>query len=396
MSQISTYELEPYRLDLDVVVTATGDDQGRPFAVLDDTLLYPEGGGQPADRGRLGSAAVVDVQRHGDSIRHLLDSPIGLGPAKLVIDWPRRYDHMQQHTSQHLLTAVALRRFGWRTTAFHLREEASDVELDVAAPAAGDLETLEDAVNAEIHAGRAVRARRVSPEEFARLDVRTRGLPAGHQGDVRLVEIEGVDVNTCGGTHLRSTAEIGTLKLLGTESIRGGTRLHWVAGGRVRRRLAAHEARNAELRKVLGASDDEFVEIVSLKLDQLRDANRLRKRLEKQLAEAVGESFLHRAEPLVEAHFEDAEMGFLQQIARLFSASDHSGLAFLTATSSQGACFVVAAGDGCAADAQEAGRSAAEALGGRGGGSGQLFQGKAESLARREEAVKALSELLVA
>lgn len=392
MSRIYAYEREPYRRDLDVEVLATGEDGGRPFAVLDDTILYPEGGGQPADHGRLGPAAVIDVRRAGGDVRHLLDAPVAAGPAKLVLDWRRRYDHMQQHTAQHLLTATALRRFGWRTTAFHLREEASDVELDVEAPPARDLETLEDAVAAEIRAARPVSARRVPPEALERLEVRTRGLPSGHRGDVRLVEIEGVDVNTCGGTHLRTTAEIETVKLIATESMRGGTRLHWLAGARVRERLAAHEDRNAELRRILGAADDEFAGIVSLKLAQLKDAERRRKRLEKELGEAVAASLVHREGALVEAHFEDADMGFLQEIARRFSASSHAGLAFLTAAGAKGACFVVAAGGASAADAQAAGRKAAEALGGRGGGAGALFQGKAESLARRREAVEALAD----
>ena len=125
----------------------------------------------------------------------------------MVLDWPRRWDHMQQHTGQHLLTAVASDRFGWQTTAFHLGGEVSDVELAVPSLASADLRALEDVIAEEIRRQRAVSARRVSRETYQALPVRTRGLPADISGEIQLVEIEGLDLNTCGGTHLRSTAE---------------------------------------------------------------------------------------------------------------------------------------------------------------------------------------------
>ncbi len=255
MSAVPAYERDPRRTELLTEVVATGTDEGRPFALLADTILYPEGGGQPSDRGVLGETPVLDVRSGPDGIRHYLAAPVAEGPVRLRLDWDRRFDHMQQHTAQHLLTAVAQDRFRWETTAFHLGERVSDIELKAPKLPPEGLRALEDAVAAEIRAARPVTARRVPPEEVARLPVRTRGLPEGHVGDVRLVEIEGLDLNTCGGTHLASTAEIELVALVSTEAIRGGTRLFFAAGGRARRRLAAHEERNAALRKLLGAPD---------------------------------------------------------------------------------------------------------------------------------------------
>ncbi|MBK9966059.1 MAG: alanyl-tRNA editing protein [Holophagales bacterium] len=253
MSAPRAFEREPYLTELSVRVAETGIENGQPWAVLDDTVLYPEGGGQPADRGLLGGVPVLDVQVVDGAIRHLLASPVSEGPFELQLDWNRRFDHMQQHTAQHLLTAVAADRLGWETTAFHLGPETCDVELAVASVGAGDLLRLEDEVAAEIRAARPVTQRRVRPDEMGSLPVRSRGLPEGHEGDVRLVEIEGIDLNTCGGTHLRATSEIEALKLLGTEKLRGGTRLFFVAGGRIRRRLGGHEERSGRLRVLLGA-----------------------------------------------------------------------------------------------------------------------------------------------
>lgn len=388
MSQIYTYDHDPYRSQLNARVVNIGEDGGHPFAELDDTIFFPEGGGQPADRGRLGEVEVLDARKIDGTVRHFLSAPVSVGPTILQLDWPRRFDHMQQHTAQHLLTAVALERHGWFTTAFHLRVEECDIELNVPQLSPAQLETLEEAAMEEIRSARPISARRVTPEDYAAMNVRSRGLPAGHRGDVRLVEIEGLDLNTCGGTHLHSTAEIESLKLLGAESRRGGTLLRWLAGGRVRRRLGEHEARNAELRSALDTSDEDLVQITQLKLEQLKEAQRQQKRLSSQLAEAVAETLAGRPDALVEAHFDDAEMSFLQQVARRVTGDGREGVLFLTASHGDDHFFVLACGPGGAIDLPALGKEVATALGGRGGGSGQLFQGKTASLAERERALE--------
>lgn len=393
---IKAYEREPYRRELATNVVRIGEEDGRPYAVLDDSILYPEGGGQPADHGRLDDVRVLDVQRRDGEIRHYVDSKtIPAGPVTVELDWQRRYDHMQQHTAQHLLTAVADAEYGWETTSFHLQNEICDIELATAAIHAGQLGKLEEAVNAEIRAARPITARRVSREEYESLDVRSRGLPEGHSGDVRLVEITDLDITTCGGTHLESTAEIETLKLLGTESLRGGTRLFWLAGSRVRHRLARHESRNAELRQVVGAGDDDLAHVVRQKLSQLKDVTRQTKLLQGRLADAVAAGLASRPGRVVEDHYEGASMDFLQQIGRRFCASEHPGVALLTAAEDKGHAgltFVVAVGGGQDIDVQPLGTRVAEALGGRGGGKGRIYQGKAPLADGRDEALAALAQ----
>lgn len=309
MADLPAYERDPYRVELDAELLGVGREGKRTYAVLRDTILYPEGGGQPPDHGLLGEVPIVDAQKRDGELRHYVDAAqshaaeaLTPGPVRVRLDWPRRFDHMQQHTGQHLLSAVAEDRFGWVTTAFHMGpfdedgRAVSDVELGVASPSAGDLDRLEEAVASEIRAARPVTIRRVSVEDLAALPVRTRGLPEGHVGDVRLVEIGGVDLNTCGGTHLRSTAEIEVLKLLATEAIRGGTRLFFVAGGRARRRFARHEARGAALRALLGAPDDELAATARAKLEQLHAAERRLRSLDEELALSAADSLAAREE----------------------------------------------------------------------------------------------------
>jgi alanyl-tRNA synthetase len=394
MSALPAYGSDPYLRRLDAEILSTGEDQGRPFAVLSDTVFYPEGGGQPADRGTLNGLAVLDVQKAKGEVRHFLASPLAVGKARLELDWARRFDHMQQHTGQHLLTALAQDRFGWATTAFHLGEDVCDIELAVPGLSPRQMAELEETVIDEIRAARPVSARSVSAEEYGTLKVRSRGLPEGHRGEIRLVQIEGLDLNTCGGTHLRSTAELETMKLLGTESLRGGTRLFFIAGGRVRKRLAAHETRNGKLRTLLGAPDTDLPSVLETKLEQLKTAERRLRLAEDELAGLLVEALAARPGVLAEHHFEGKDAGFIQKAARSLVAAAPGKVAFFTAESAGVAFFVLAAGESLTLDVAALGRSIATLLDAKGGGSGKFFQGKAPGLGGRPQALICLEDAL--
>jgi alanyl-tRNA synthetase len=384
------FERDPYRRELDTEVREAGQEGDRAWALLADTILYPEGGGQPADRGRINGVGVIDVQRVAGRILHTLERGVAPGPADVRLDWARRFDHMQQHTAQHLLTAVAQDRFGWPTTAFHLGAELCDIELEVQGLAPAEMDLLEEVVVTEIRAAHPVTSRRVALHELERLSVRTRGLPSGHTGSVRLVEIAGVDLNTCGGTHLRSTAEIEAVKLLGTEAMRGGTRLFFVAGARARRRLAAHEARNAQLRAQLGAPDHELVAVAAAKLEQLRTAQKRLRATEEELADALISTMAAQPGALIEAHFEGKDAAFLQKLARGLIGGAPAKLVFLTGGSEGAALFVLAAGAQTETNVTALGQELAELLGAHGGGSRNIFQGKFATLSARAAAVQRL------
>ena len=392
-----TFENHPYQRELDTEIVETGQDRDRPFAVLEDTVCFPEGGGQPGDRGWLNGVQVEDTQKRARRILHYLSGPVTAGPAHLELDWARRFDHMQQHSAQHLLTALAADGSGWQTTAFHLGEERSDIELDCPEPSPDRLAELEDQAAAEIRAARPIRARRVSLKEYEGMAVRSRGLPADHKGSVRLVEIEGIDLNTCGGTHLSSTSEIEVISLPGWERVRGGTRLFFVAGGRARRRLAEQERRNRKLRSLLGTSDAQLTSAVEQKLEQYHQLGRQVRWLEQELAVLVAKSLLGEGEVLAEHHFEARAVSFLQQVGKHFSQEAGGRLAFLTASATTGSCqgfFLLAAGPDFTGNLSELGRIAGKILQGRGGGSRSLFQGKARRINLRARAAQALREKL--
>ncbi len=387
MKKTPAYEKDPYLCELDTKILGVGTENAMPFADLEDSILYPEGGGQPGDRGWVASVRVVDVRRRDGVIRHYLEAPVEPGACKVVLDWGRRFDHMQQHTAQHLLTAIAEDRFGWPTTAFHLGESASDVELDVPTLESPELAELEEAVAAEIRSARRVTARRVSMQALEKLNVRSRGLPAGHTGTIRLVEIEEVDLNTCGGTHVRSTAELEALKIVSTEPMRGGIRVYFLAGTRVRKRLGEEIGRSTELRSLLGVPDSELPSAVRSRFDQIQELIHREKTLREELIEMSAEALSHRPGDLVHLHLKTADPGFLQQLARQFAHRAPGKAALLSGGTDSDGFFVVVAGDQVNCDVQSLGRQVAMLLHGRGGGSGRVFQGRATRLFKRKEAL---------
>ena len=391
--RLYSYLKDPYLTSLPTRVTEVGELDGRPFVVLNDTIFYPEGGGQPADRGRLGELSVVDVQKSDGHVRHFFDGPVPTVGASLEaeLDWDRRFDHMQQHSGQHLLTAIADHLFGWNTTSFHLGAEVCDIELDTPSVEQEQLDEIERFIGEVVREDRAISSRQVEPESLEASNIRSRGLPPGHRGLVRIIDINGLDECACGGTHLRTTCELEAVKLLGTESIRGGTRLFWIAGRRVLQRLHRHELRNRRLREVLGAADEELPEVAELKIEQQKQARRRLQRLEQRWAQATAEALSSRKGPWVEAHFEETGAGPLGQIARSTVEKAPEIAVFLTAEDEKGAYFVLAKGEQSEVDPARIGPLVAEALDGRGGGKGAIFQGRAGSLERRDEAVAALA-----
>jgi len=397
MDTHKTFEKDSYAKSLSTDVLKAYIIDGRHCVVLSDTVLFPEGGGQPSDRGRIGRANVTEVVYQDGEIVHVLDQAIGIGPTEVELDWSRRFDHMQQHTGQHLLTALAHDRFGWATTAFHLGPYICDIELSAPQISTAQRLELEEVIVKEIMEARPISVSWATLEEYASMNVRSRGLPDGHKGDVRLVEIVGLDVNTCGGTHLASTLELECAKLLGSEPIRGGTRLHFVFGKRVRERLEAHEQRSHKLRTLLGRPDEGLVESVEQHLESEKEMERQLRHAGEEIASLYAKSLAvqesHGQGGLLCHHFENKDATFLQKVVRNLLETEGGALAFLTAEKDGSGFFSLAAGSNCGADVPNLGREVASILGGKGGGSGRQFQGKFSGLSKLGEAMERLATL---
>jgi alanyl-tRNA synthetase len=327
-------------------------------AYLDRTAFYPTSGGQPFDTGVIGGVRVVEVAEEGGRIAHILERPVGTGRVECAVDWDRRFDHMQQHTGQHLLSAVFEAHAGLKTLSFHLGATASTIDLDAPAVAPETLERIERLANAEAARNREVTVSFEAAESAEGLRKATE-----RQGTIRIVTIDGIDRSACGGTHVRRTGEIGAILLRRTEKIRSSTRVEFVCGQRA---VAAARADSQAWKRQ--AADYQR---------RIGDLEKERRKILGELAGLRGRERYRQTPP--------ADGGLRRALVRL-AEIDETTRAEAQAFSREGpGVFVAVAGssvllavsEGLAVDAGKTLRRFAE----RGGGSASLAQGVVSDLA---------------
>jgi alanyl-tRNA synthetase len=376
---------------------------GHPAVVLDRTAFYPTSGGQPSDRGYLGRIPVLgaEVREPDGAVVHILEAPFPDDEVSGEIDWPRRFDHMQQHTGQHLLSAICEQLLDADTVSFHLGAEISTIDLNVPRLTREALEEVEDRINRVIWENRPVRAYFVRPEEVATLPLRR---PPQVEGPIRLVEVVGdeegrpFDLNPCGGTHVARTGEIGLLKVLRLDYRGQETRVEFVCGGRALRDYRLKNGVLQNLSTMLTVGYWELPEAVGRLLEEIkevrRDARSLRERLVEaeaarlaETATVVGSLRVARA---VEENWDPADLRALAQ-----KIAAHPGMVALVASvGGERVHLCVACAEGVPADATALLRAVAEPLGGKGGGQARFAQGSAPAAPRGrvEEALKSIHE----
>jgi alanyl-tRNA synthetase len=200
--------------------------------ILDRSAFYPTSGGQPNDFGMIENASILDVRDDNDDIIHIIDRELPEGKVNACLDWPRRFDHMQQHTGQHLLSAIFQERYGLPTVSFHLGADLCTIDLRGPEPAPDVLEGAQRAANAVIFEDRPVNVRYGSAEHLAALGVRKE---VDRQGILRAIEIERADLQPCGGTHVKSTGQIGLILVRRSTKIRQDWRVEFACGARAGR-----------------------------------------------------------------------------------------------------------------------------------------------------------------
>jgi alanyl-tRNA synthetase len=377
---------DPYLLEFDAVITARREHEGRPAVILDRTAFYAESGGQPWDTGTLGPSRVLAVIKSGGDVLHVLDTWPDQERVHGRVDADRRHDHRQQHHGQHLLSRAFVEVASAETVSFHLGAQTCSIDLDrlVADDAVA---AAERRANEVVWEARPVRVRTLSREQ-----ARAEGLdvPPEAEEAVRIVEAEAFDRQPCGGTHPRSTAEVGLVLVLGHERYKGGTRVHFACGFRALGQARAHREALEQAGAALSAAPAAVPEA----------APRLKAQLTK--AEARGDELLTRAiegeahrllaarpsiyEPVVAVYqgWPTADLRALaQQLVRL------QPCVALLGSVAEKAHAVFAQSDGLPHDVGALLQEAMRAIGGRGGGRGNLAQGgsdRAEGLPAALEA----------
>ncbi|XP_054657405.1 putative protein PTGES3L isoform X3 [Grus americana] len=372
-----------------------GGEPVRGFqVVLEDTILFPEGGGQPDDRGLIGDVPVLRVTRRGPEAVHFVQAALEPGAEVLLsLDWERRFDHMQQHSGQHLITAIAEQMFGFKTTSWELGRQRSVIELDTPSMTAEQVEALERSVNEKIRERVPVMVRELAADDPEIETVRSRGLPDDHAGPVRVVDIEGIDSNMCCGTHVSNLSDLQVIKLLGTEKgKKNKINLVFLAGNRVLKSVEQSHSTEKALTSLLKNGPGEHVEAVkrlqsSVKLLQKNNLNLLR-----DIAVLIARDFKSKPvqSQLFVLHRKEGDSEFMNIIANEIGTEET--LLFLTVGDEKEAGLFLLAGPVEAVE--NLGPRVAELLGGKGAGKRGRFQGKATKMSRRGEVQALLQEFV--
>jgi len=381
------YYTDAYRTEFAATVIGRSDDGTRVY--LDETAFYPTSGGQPHDTGTLGGVAVVDVIDEDDRVAHMLSSPLppAPGPITGAIDWKRRFDHMQQHTGQHLLSAVFEDLFGYKTLSVHFGPDYSTLDLDTDMLSRDRMIAAEERANAVVADARPVT---VTFEDAATAT----GLrkPSDRPGTLRVVSIDALDRSACGGTHVRTTAEIGAVLLRSAEKIRNATRVEFVCGGRAVRRARRDFESLTRIATSLSAAPDEVASLVSAQSERLKESDNARKKLEKELSSFRARDLYDHATPdtngvrtiVVRDAASMDELRALAQGALAFPRVVVVGV--LRSPPS----VLVGASEDSGVDAGKLLKERLAAVGGRGGGSPRMAQGGVPDGAALESVVTGL------
>ena len=391
---VRLYERDPYNTAFDGVVLASLEVEGQPAVALDRTCFYPTSGGQPHDTGSVNGIPVIDVVEMDGAVVHVLAGDLEGAEVHGRVNWKRRFDHMQQHTGQHVLSQAFLRVAGAPTVGFHLGKEASTIDL-----AAGELsaERIWQAVAAANQV--VIEDREVTVavhDDAALLPAALRKAPTVDAA-IRVVSVGGYDDSACCGTHVRRTGEIGSIQVTRWERSKGQTRVTFLCGGRA---VADHWAKTTmlcDLMGLLSCGMEDLVSLVGKALDERKAEGKRAAGLQERLAELQAQQLRTQVETvgrvqMVRHLFDEMAAEALRQMAR--EIVGEATLVAVLAAQAPSPIVCVACGPDSGVHAGELVRAALAPFGGRGGGSANAAQGGGVPVDRLGDVLQAARERL--
>ncbi len=297
---LKIYYDNPYQFEFQARVLRTIQKDNRWGVILDQTCFYPQGGGQPADRGFLNESTVEDVQLEEGEIVHYLDRPLSNNSVHGRVDEVRRLDFMQQHTGQHILSQSLLRVGGWNTVSVHFGEEYVAIETDAKAIAAEKYSEVEKVANGVVQKNHVVKIEWVDPTEVERFHIRR---PPPEVRKVRIVQVGDFDASACGGLHVSSSGEVGWIKIIGEEKIRGHIRVHALIGQRAYLDYDRKMKIVQRLSRMLSCGEDTVIERVQDTFEQLKEAQRRFVKIQSEMIAALAREAVQSATRIGEILF---------------------------------------------------------------------------------------------
>ncbi|MGN7402824.1 alanyl-tRNA editing protein [Cytobacillus praedii] len=364
------------------------DEQGRVYAILEETAFYPTGGGQPHDTGTLNGINVTDVEEINGEIRHYLAQPLN-EPGEITgeIDWERRFDHMQQHAGQHILSAAFEEQFGYATVSFHLGNEVLTIDLDIEELSDEHASEAEDLANRIILENRTIETKWVTMDELSSYRLRKQ---LSVTENIRLVIIPDFDYNGCGGTHPHSTGEVRAIKILDWEKQRKKIRVHFVCGDRVLNQLHQKQKEIKRLTSILNAPAESLA-------DTAKKLSEDKKILEKSIEELKDELVAYEAKDLlangkssgnglmISKQFKNRPIQEVQKLARSVTAQSEESVVFFVNDAEEKLQFVCAKGKVPSTSMKEITNKLLPLINGKGGGNDLFAQGGGEALITAEQ-----------
>jgi alanyl-tRNA synthetase len=390
------YFEDAYRTDFEAKVLTRREREGRPAVALDQTCFYPESGGQPWDTGTINGIPVIQVLEEGETIFHVLerdpDPALRAGGSVAGrIDWPRRFDHMQQHSGQHILSQAFIEVLNGETKSFHLGAEFSTLEIGLDKVEEEDVERVELVVNKVVQEDKEIRTYFVSQDRISEVPLRR---PPKKEGLIRVVEVTGFDYSACGGTHCRRTGEVGLVKISRWERIRGNFRFEFLCGGRAvadsirKGRIVRQMAGRMSLHEQDLAGSVERLVQESKNLRKSIQASRARL-LEYEARDIAGQA----AEPLIREILKDR----LPQEVKLLALNLIKQGRFIVIYGLSGPerdHIIMARSDSLTVDLREVGRAVSALVEGKGGGGPSLVEIVTDRRGKLEQALDLAARLV--
>ncbi len=371
------------------------EDDGRAFVVLSNTAFYPTGGGQPHDTGYINNIRVTDVDKIEDEIRHYIegDSSSLHGEVAGKLDWDRRFDHMQQHCGQHILSATFVELFNFATVSFHLGTEIVTIDLNTDLVTEEQLVLAEKRANEIILENRPIETKWVTKEQLSQYPIRK---DVTVDEDIRLVIIPDFDYNGCGGTHPTTTGKVCLLKIMGIEKMKKNIRVSFVCGNRVLKQLAMRKKVLSEVARNLSVPEED----AALALQKvMKDA----KTTEKALDEAQDSLLVYEARELastndnhiVASSFENRSVQALQKLARAIITENSDFVALLVSENEGKLQFVASRGTNVNINMKEIASKVLPYINGKGGGNDTLVQGGGEKVISAETLLNEMKNIII-
>lgn len=370
---------DEYAREFDAEVISCQKGKKGYEVVLSDTAFYPEGGGQPADRGTLGQVNVLDVKRRNGEILHITDAPLEPGmTVHGVLDWERRFDHMQQHSGEHILSGMVHAQFGYDNVGFHMNDEVVTVDFNGPITWEEAME-LEDKVNAYIWTDAESRELYPSEEELKAMDYRSK---IELKGKVRLVEYPGADLCACCGTHVAHTGEIGLMKILSVSRHKDGVRMEMLFGGRAMKDYDRKHLLNTEFSCRLSAKPYETGEALQRVLDEM-NAMKFRMQAMNERYYAMRATSIPVGEPVIFFNEPGMSMVEIRKFCDyLISTGKVKTAMIISPKDKESVNYVMGSAD---LNMRDVGKLLNEELHGRGGGRPEMVQGSFQAEAKAVE-----------